>query len=291
MTEAMRDTPAARLDRRAKYGHWDRFPSHPKPFYERLAGKRTNHVGKGGSFRVVDAHRQRLQRLDGPRRSLPDRLALYRAFHTVGIELAERVNDSYGVVGELREETHHSYLSLDWPATGMDRADYWRDLCELLVVEVYGLTYKNETAAFTNAVHDDVDVIETILLGLEAEHRSAYQDYQADEALQLIAWCHIATGACRWDTGVPCSELFSRSQYSKISSGEALRYGVPTYQLARPRPTGREDDRAAKLPGADVGVRLRPTGVDPPGTERDRSGTVWGSGTLSSLVRRRFDIR
>lgn len=72
----------------------------------------------------------------------------------------------------------------------MDRADYWRDLCELPVIEGYGLTYKNDTAAFANAVHDDVDVIETILLGLEADYRSAYRDYQADEALQLIAWCH-----------------------------------------------------------------------------------------------------
>lgn len=45
MTEAMRDTPATRLDRRAKYGHWDQFPSHPKPFHNRLAGKRAPRGG------------------------------------------------------------------------------------------------------------------------------------------------------------------------------------------------------------------------------------------------------
>lgn len=80
---------------------------------------------------VVDTHWQRLRRLDGPRRTLPDRLALYRAFHTVGIELAERIDDSYGVVGELREEAYHRYLGIDWRATGIDPTDYRSDLCEL----------------------------------------------------------------------------------------------------------------------------------------------------------------
>jgi hypothetical protein len=36
------------------------------------------------------------------------------------------------------------------------------------------------------------EMVETILLGLADEWRAAYQDYQADEALQLVAWLHIA---------------------------------------------------------------------------------------------------
>lgn len=36
------------------------------------------------------------------------------------------------------------------------------------------------------------DSIESILLGLADEYQGAYEDYQADEALQLIAWLHIA---------------------------------------------------------------------------------------------------
>jgi hypothetical protein len=193
MTDAMRDTPAARLARRARSGHWSRFPSDPHRFYVRLASRRDNHVTKGGSFRVVDEHRRRLDRLDGPRRSIADRLALYRAFHTVGIELAERADDSYGVVGELRADAYHTYLAIDWAATGMDCADYWQDLCELLVTEIYGLTYRDETVAFAQATADDVPMIESILHGLEAENRVVYQPYQADQAVALIAWCHIAT--------------------------------------------------------------------------------------------------
>ena len=123
MTEAMRDTPASRLERRARYGHWDRFPTNPDCFHHRLAGRRSTFVDKGGSFRVVDAQVERLHRLVGPRRTLPDRLALYRAFHTVGIELAERIDDSYGVLGEARRDAFLAYLALDWAAAGMDR---WR---------------------------------------------------------------------------------------------------------------------------------------------------------------------
>lgn len=52
MTPAMRDTPSARLRRRALYGYWDRFPVNPDRWYERLAGRRpATHVPKGRTFR------------------------------------------------------------------------------------------------------------------------------------------------------------------------------------------------------------------------------------------------
>lgn len=219
MTEAMRDTPAAQLERRARCGHWDRFPTNPDRFHHRLTGRRSSFVDKGGSFRVVDAHLERLRRLDGPRRALPDRLALYRAFHTVGIELAERIDDSYGVLGEARRDAFGTYLAIDWSAAGMDRVDYWRDLCELLVSEVYGLTYQHETAAFTHATTDDTELIETILLDLADEHRAAYSEHQADEALELIAWCHIATGG--------------HAKYIEAAARLGTEHWIPVDALAR----------------------------------------------------------
>lgn len=36
------------------------------------------------------------------------------------------------------------------------------------------------------------DLIERILLELADERRAAYQDFQAEEALELIAWLHLA---------------------------------------------------------------------------------------------------
>lgn len=35
-------------------------------------------------------------------------------------------------------------------------------------------------------------MIEAILLALAEEWRAAYHDYQADEALELVAWLHVA---------------------------------------------------------------------------------------------------
>jgi hypothetical protein len=193
MTEAMRNTPRARLERRARYGHWDQFPVSPSRWHEKLAGRRpATHVTKGRSFAVTRQLRERLIRLDGPRRALPDRLALYRAFLTVGVELAERGNDSYGNIGELRLEAFGTYLSIDWAATDIEAAHYWQDLCELLVSEVYALTYRNETLPFEDVPAGHADVIERILLELADEWRAAYQDFQAEEALELIAWLHLA---------------------------------------------------------------------------------------------------
>lgn len=193
MTEPMRETPRVQLDRRARYGHWDRFPVNPDRWYEKLAGRKPAvHVSKGRSFAVTRQLAERLARHDGPRRGLADRLALYRAFHTIGVELAERGDDSYGNIGELRLDAFRTYLAIDWAAAGKAPEHYWQDLCELLVSEVYALTYKHETLAFHRVPAGQADMIEEILLGLAAEWRAAYQDYQADEALELVAWLHIA---------------------------------------------------------------------------------------------------
>lgn len=193
MTAAMRDTPSARLRRRALYGHWDRFPVNPDRWYEKLAGRRpATHVPKGRTFALTRQLGERLARLDGPRRTEGDRLALHRAFHTVGVELAERGDDSYGTIGELRLEAFRTYLDIDWAAAGMEPDHRWQDLCELLVSEVYALTYKQETLAFRHVPAGQADLIEGILLGLADEWRAAYQDYQAAEALQQVAWLHMA---------------------------------------------------------------------------------------------------
>lgn len=193
VTKPMQETPRVQLDRRARYGHWELFPVNPDRWYDKLAGRKpAADVSKGRSFAVCRQLADRLARYDGPRRGLADRLALYRAFHTVGVELAERGDDSYGNIGELRLDAFRTYLTIDWAAAGMAPEHYWQDLCELLVSELYALTYKHETLAFHRVPAGQADMIEEILAGLAAEWRAAYQDHQADEALELVAWLHIA---------------------------------------------------------------------------------------------------
>jgi hypothetical protein len=193
MTPAMRDTPARRLEQRARFGYWDRFPTNPDRFYERLTGRRNDtFVPKGRSFDVTRRLRDRLDKLDGPRRKLPDRLALYRAFHTVGLELAHRGDDSYGVIGELRLDAFTTYLAIDWATAGMDPVDYWQDLCELMVCETHALTYEDDALPFRRVPTGQAELVETTLVGLADEYRAAYEAYQADEAVQLIVWLHVA---------------------------------------------------------------------------------------------------
>lgn len=193
MTPAMHQTPRVQLERRARYGHWEQFPVNPSRWYDKLAGRRpATHVSKGRTFSLTRQLQDRLARYDGPRREPADRLALYRAFQTVGVELAERGDDSYGNIGELRLDAFTDYLRIDWAAAGMAPEHWWQDLCELLVSEVYALTHQHDTLPFQHVPAGQAELVEAILLGLADEWRSGYQDYQADEALQLVAWLHIA---------------------------------------------------------------------------------------------------
>ncbi len=261
MTPAMRDTPGARLNRRALYGHWDRFPVNPDRWYEKLSGRRpATHVPKGRTFALTRQLGERLDRLDGPRQAEPDRLALYRAFHTVGVELAVRGDDSYGNIGDLRVDAFGTYLDIDWEASGMTPEHWWPDLCELLVSEVYALTYRRETLAFRKVSTGQADLVERILLGLADEWRAAYQDYQADQALELLAWLHIGgrrysryAGAARRlgsDHWMPVVALAE----SAVAAGRT-ELAVEVFRAADRPGTHRDhlSDRCVKLTGARLG--------------------------------------
>ncbi len=196
-TPAMIDTPRRLLQHRARYGHWPSFPSDPAPFFERFRRTvdRKGFVSKNQTFIIAKILRKRLADLDGPRRNLPERLALYRAFHTAGLEIADAADDSYGVLGEVRTEAWLTYLDIDWRSAGIAPGDYWQDLCELIIWEPYAIDHQNGTAWFSSAQRDDVDLIEGILLALEAEHRSVVLDWEATAALEALADLYVATGA------------------------------------------------------------------------------------------------
>lgn len=193
---AMIDTPRRVLEHRARYGHWPSFPSAPDRFYERFRRtvERKGFVTKGQSLSVTQRLEQRLAGLDGPRRTEPDRLALYRAFHMAGLELADAADDSYGVIGGLRADAWRTYLAIDWRATGMSPGDYWRDLCELQIWEPYAMDHQDEQTWFSSVRRDEVDLIEAILVELESELRAAILDYEADAALEALAGLYLATG-------------------------------------------------------------------------------------------------
>jgi hypothetical protein len=53
-------------------------------------------------------------------------------------------------------------------------------------------THRHETLPFHRVRAGHAELIEAILLGLAEEWRAAYHDYRADDALELVAWLHLA---------------------------------------------------------------------------------------------------
>ena len=146
-TPAMIETPRVCLERRSRMGHWDAFPVNPERYYRsfRRNVEVKDHVSKNRSFSAVRRIEERLGYLDKAGLAVGERLALYRAFHTAGLELADRVDDSFGNVGEMRCEAWHTYLGIDWQAAGMAPEAHWADLCDLVVFEDYALEFEVET--------------------------------------------------------------------------------------------------------------------------------------------------
>jgi hypothetical protein len=213
-TLPMLDLPRERLHRRARQGLWSTFAVDPTAFYEKFRPTvdRKGGLSENQTSRVVDTLYDRVVRLDGPRRSTAERLALYRAFYTAADELADIADDSYGQLGDLRTEMWLVYLDIDWRETGMSPDDYWRDLCGLHMWEDCGMDLHNERAWFRSAQQDEVALIEGILSELAEEAVSYVLDYQADQALAAIVQLRSSTG--RTSSGAPGRRSGRKSQPS-----------------------------------------------------------------------------
>ncbi len=119
-TPAMLDLPRDRLERRARFGAWPEFPSDPAPFFDKFRPTiERRECTERQTRRVTHTLSDTLGHLDGPKRSLTDRLALYRAFYTAAAELADIADDSYGYLGDLWQET--------WPRVPRPRLARHRD--------------------------------------------------------------------------------------------------------------------------------------------------------------------
>ena len=108
--------------------------------------------------------------------------------------LADRTDDSHGNVGEARIAAWQTYLSLDWRSAGVEPAAYWRDICALMIWEPYAIDHKAEMTWFTEVHGDEVGLVARILRDFEAELRSSILDWEADRALEAVAYLYLATG-------------------------------------------------------------------------------------------------
>ena len=193
-TPAMIETPRVRLERRSRIGHWDAFPVNPERYYRsfRRNVEVKDYISERRSFSAVRRIEERLESLDKAGLAVGERLALYRAFHTAGLQLADRADDSFGNVGEMRREAWHTYLGIDWQAAGMAPEAYWADLCDLVVFENYALEFEEETLPWHHVPAGQAELVEGVLLALEAECRAFHLDYPADQAREQLAWLAVA---------------------------------------------------------------------------------------------------
>lgn len=232
LSPAMIETPRVRLTRRARTGHWPSFPVDPAVYYKsfRRHVEVKDHISKNRSFEAVARVKDRLGGLD--RSSLPvaERLALFRAFHTAALELIERTDDSYGNVGDMREEAWHIYLDLDWQAAGMSHEDYWADLCGLVVFEDYGLGFKEETRPWARVAARHMGSVESCLNELERICRQCFLDYEAAEALQQLAW--LAVAGARFDRYIEVAERLGSDHWMPILAMAESALGAGRHDLA-----------------------------------------------------------
>lgn len=219
LTPAMQDTPRRRLGERALRGYWDRFPVSPAQDYEvfaELVDTEHRSLRLATEMEAI-AREEHEDRAGDPNR----KVALWRAVLTAGLEgFLHGLRDSDGAVGTFLGDALETYASLPWRDTGIDADTYWADLCEWCIWEDYGIRHRRDTAPFRGARADDVDAIERLLLDLEAEHRSYRLDYEADEALQLVAWLVVATRS--FDRFVPAAERLRAEWWMPVDAmGEA----------------------------------------------------------------------
>lgn len=175
-----------------------------------------HHVSRDRSFAAVRLLDERLRSLDREGLGDAERLALYRAFHTAGLELADRADDSYGVVGEVRRDAWHTYLRIDWQAAGIAAEEYWADLCDLVVFEGYALKFEEETLPWTRVPAGQTTLVEGILRSLEAECRAYHLDYQADRALEQLAW--LAVAGRRFSQSVECAAALGTDHWRPVEA-------------------------------------------------------------------------
>ncbi len=226
MTPAMENTPRRRLRQRALWGHWGDFPVSPAEDYEVFASlvdaeRRSYRLATELEDIAAEEHEGRM---GDPARQL----ALWRAVLTAGVEaFLHGLRDSDGAVGTFLGDALETYARLPWRDTGIGPAVYWADLCEWCIWEDWGIRHRRNTAPFRGARTGDVDPVERLLLDLEAEHRSHRLDYEADEALQLIAWLAVATHS--YDRFVPAAKRLRADWWMPVDAmGEAaIKAGKP----------------------------------------------------------------
>jgi len=227
----MRNTPRVEHQRRALRGYWPHFSVSP----DRYAGQ-IEHLFKPSGFYSEDQSfglERKLSAFIEHREadaSEAERCALYRAFLTVMLEQMDKVDDSYGVIGDLYSGVFETYIQLDRSALRMPLADFMQDWLELLIWEDYGFTYQEQPAFFAGLASTEVPLVETILRAQWNELRELDLDDQAEQALTMLGM--LCTQQRMFDRFIALAQAMGTRAWQRITTMSEMSEKHRRYELA-----------------------------------------------------------
>jgi hypothetical protein len=210
-------TPRVKRYERAMHSHWNCFTVSPEQYAKPFARlfKSSDWYQEDETFdleRRVSAFVDK--QLD--RASLDEKIALYRAVMTVALQKIERIDDSYGVIGQFYGEIFEHYTALPRSKLTMALADFFQDLMELLIWEDYGLTYMEQPAFFASLAPAEVSLVETILRTQWQELLELDLFYQAEEALTMLG--RLCVQQRLFDRFVELAEAMGTRHWQRITT-------------------------------------------------------------------------
>lgn len=257
-TSAMIHTPRARLRERARRGNWAPFPVSPEPYDQtfRNCGRSKDGYSKNASFKVARRLEERLNRQAerAHRSGIASEVACYRGFLAAFLDIMDRTDDSFGVMGELIiHAAAPAYLDLDWRSTGLGPEAWYRDFVEYAVWEDYGLidsSRRDRTSAvdrFCRSVSKgDFELVDGIIRAVANELAGEFDlHYQVADARQMRA--SLAVAKRRFDC------------FAEIASEVGSDWWIPIERMAQAAIKGRRRDVAISVFDA----------ADVPGMQRD----------------------
>jgi hypothetical protein len=161
----MINTPRKKRKKQAMRGYWKDFSANPKmhSYAIERCYKSSGFYTKNQSFTLEKKLRNCLKREKKEVDGIDELFALYRAALTIMLERMERVDDSYGVIGQLYGEIFEKYIQLDRTELEMEVETFFLDLIELITWEDYGCTDSYQLDFIKSISSKEVELVKMIL--------------------------------------------------------------------------------------------------------------------------------
>lgn len=229
----MYNTPRKIFLENALQGNWHILPINPDKQAEALRKKfkKKTHYSKEQTHALKNKLSSYIEKQE-IKATLPKLLALYRAFLTVIYEKMDRIDDSYGTIGDLSESIFEKYLRLDWRQLSIDANEYFTDIIKYVIWEDYGLTDKVYPEMFTKLTKSEIETIEDLLQVERENLRKHHLTYQSEDALTMLGYLYAKNylfnkfipiakemGARAWKRILVLSEAAEKKKKYEIALG------------------------------------------------------------------------